>query len=118
MNCHDETDEELTVPVVRITTTYPAPEDDEEDYCPDGEATEESTAEWTEDELVREFRGMHPSCSNPTKPDMVWFTTDSVQDYRTGEWTEESLHLSREATPEQVEVWVRAVERYFGGACK
>lgn len=118
MNYHDEEEEEPTVPVVKITTTYPAPEDDGEDYFPDGETTEESTAEWTEDELVREFRGMHPSCCHPTKPGMVWFTTDSVQDFRTGEWTEDSLHLSREATPEQVQVWVRAVERYFGGMAK
>ena len=98
--------------ITRIATTYPAPEG-EEDYCPDGEA--ECT-----DELVsfRELVALmeahpHPSSWPPSGSVYEWVSTETEQDYRTGEFTECSLHYAPDNPPSRAKYW-RAAMRAAG----
>jgi hypothetical protein len=92
-------------------TTYPAPEGDE-DYCPDGE-----TEQLMVDEPVT-FRGLvdlmrehaHPSCSPASGAPFEWLSTEPEQDYRTGEWTERTLHFSRANPPHAARYWRLAMK--------
>lgn len=113
MNAENEEIEEVEhCTLVRIIVTkYPAPEDDEDDYCPDGEVEEDREEEWSEDSLVREIRWMHPSQCPVTDPLRVWFTSDSRHDYWTGGHEETAYFLSENATEEQKQAWVNAVKR-------
>jgi hypothetical protein len=106
----EEEDEPCTLVLV-VVTRYPAPEDDEDDYCPEGEVEEEREEEWGEDSLVRAIRWMHPSQCPVTDPLRAWFVSDSEQDFRTGEYEETAYFLSENATEEQKAVWVNAVKR-------
>lgn len=113
MNAENEEIEEAEpCTLVRvIVTRYPAPEDGDEDYCPDGEVEEDREEEWSEDSLVREIRWLHPSQCPVTDPLRVWFVSDSQQDFRTGEYDETAYLLSENATEEQKAVWCNAVKR-------
>ena len=100
------------IKITRIATTYPAPEG-EEDYCPDGEA--ECT-----DELVsfRELVALmeahpHPSSWPPSGSIREWVSTETEQDYRTGEFTECSLHYAHDNPPSRAKYW-RAAMRAAG----
>jgi len=92
-------------------TTYPAPEGDE-DYCPDGE-----TEQLMVDEPVT-FRGLvdlmrehaRPSCSPASGAPFEWLSTEPEQDYRTGEWTERTLHFSRANPPHAARYWRLAMK--------
>ena len=76
-----------------ITTVYPAPTDDEEDYCPDGESEIEEynkvnlTCLWF---IAREYGCLMTSSSDGSG----WLHSESEEDYRTGERTEYSLHIT------------------------
>ena len=112
MNPNEEIVEEVDpCTLVRvIVTRYPAPEDGE-DYAPDGEVEEEREEEWGEDSLALEMRWMDPSQWPVMDPEMVWFTSDAAQDFRTGEYSETAYFLSPNATDEHKRVWVNAVSR-------
>jgi hypothetical protein len=97
--------------MIKITlceTVYPAPEE-EEDYCPDGIGTTEDQ-EVTFRELVsllRDYR--NPSCSRATGSTNEWLSAEPEQDYRTGEWTERSLHYRRDNHGRSAKYWRKAM---------
>lgn len=118
MNTETETEEAEPYTLVRvIVTRYPAL-DDGEDYYPDGEVEEDREEEWSEDSLVREIRWLHPSQCPVTDPLRVWFTSDSQQDFRTGEYEETSYLLRENATEEQKQAWCNAVRRATEGGAE
>jgi hypothetical protein len=94
--------------ITLITTTYPAPEDHEEDYCPDGTADVEELAVGFRElvGLLRDY-GM-PSCSHPTGDQREWVSREGEQDYATGEWSEQSLHYAHDNPPRMLKHWSRA----------
>jgi hypothetical protein len=101
--------------VTRIETTYPAPIDGD-DYCPEPESVWANDDDVTFRELVRLMREhLHPSCSPARGDTREWLTTEAEQDWRTGEYTEHSLHYSRENPPRAAKYW-RAAMRAAGFA--
>lgn len=101
------------IKITRIETIYPPPDDDEADYCPDGESSSvDDTVSFRE--LVSLMRDhVHPSCSHLTGSEWEWFSTDSHQDPYTGEYTEQSLHYARDNPPRMLKYW-RAAMRALG----
>jgi hypothetical protein len=99
--------------ITRIETTYPAPADDEEDYCPDGESTStDDTVSFRElVDLMRDYP--LPSCSHARGETFEWLSSESQQDPYSGEWTEQSIHYSRENPPRAAKYW-RAAMRAAG----
>jgi hypothetical protein len=99
--------------ITRIETVYPAPADDEEDYCPDGEATStDDTVSFRElVDLMREHST--PSCSPPRGDTFEWVSSEPYQCPYSGEWTETSIHYSRENAPCAAKYW-RAAMRAAG----
>ena len=95
--------------ITRIETIYPAPADDEEDYCPDGESeSRDDTVSFRElVDLLREH--LHPSCSHLRGDPFEWFSADTYQDPYSGEYTEQSLHYSRENPPRMLKYWRAAI---------
>lgn len=97
--------------MIRITlieTVYPAPADDEEDYCPDGEASlrEEEVSFRELVDLLRDYS--QPSSVRCPGPFDWASRPDSEQDYRTGEWTEYSLHYAHNNVPRTLKYWRKA----------
>jgi len=90
--------------IIRIETVYPAPRADEDDYCPDGEATDEELF-LSFRELVELLRHNTPSCSHPTGATFEWVTTEPYIDFRTGDTTEVSLHWSGNNPPHRARYW-------------
>lgn len=99
--------------ITRIETVYPAPSDDEADYCPDGESTstDDSVSFRELVDLMREH--MHPSCSPARGETFEWVSSEAYQDPYTGEYTESSVHFSRENPPRMAKYW-RAAMRAAG----
>jgi hypothetical protein len=97
--------------MIKITlceTVYPAPE--EEDYCPDNIIGTTDDQEVTFRELVsllRDYR--NPSCSRATGSTNDWLSAEPEQDYRTGEWTERSLHYQRNNHGRSAKYWRKAM---------
>jgi hypothetical protein len=52
----------------------------------------------------------HPSCWPMTDHDAgrIWFTSDDDENFRTGERTRYSIHLSRPDEPRQARYWLKA----------
>ena len=100
------------IPITLIDTVYPAPADDEADYCPDGEADAHDTrVEFRE--LVRMIRdgGYSEPSSFPIDAPGAhdWLCAPDMEpDYRTGELTARSLHLSACATARETRYWAKA----------
>ena len=98
------------LPVLFVTTVYPAPDDDETDYCPDGD-TDTDTMQMGFRELVHAIQGggyCMPSSSHRTARDVTardWLNADTEQCMMTGDYTERSIHLDASATPHQVRYW-------------
>lgn len=97
------------IKITRIETIYRAP-DDEEDYCPDGESTStDDTVSFRElVDLMREHH--HPSCSHLSGATFEWFSTEPYQCPYSGEFTEQSLHFSRENPPRMAKYWKAAMK--------
>jgi hypothetical protein len=93
------------IQITRIETVYPAPVDDDGDYCPDGEAssTDDSVSFRELVDLMREYS--IPSCS-PARG-------EPYQDPYSGEWTVTSVHYSRDNPPRMAKYW-RAAMRAAG----
>ena len=78
--------------IVLIETVYPAPEFDEDDYCPDGDTSTEEV-EVGFKELVALMRGYtHPSSSPASGSVYEWLSAENEQDFRSGDWTVKSIH--------------------------
>jgi hypothetical protein len=93
-----------------IETVYPAPADDEDDYCPDGESsTSMETVGFRElVELMREYS--QPSCFPAVGETYEWLSQpDMEQDMFTGEYTERTLHYSHDNAPRWAKYWRRAM---------
>jgi hypothetical protein len=89
---------------------YPAPEDDEDDYCPEGESTTRSDTV-TFRELVRLMRQYcTPSCSPARGEVYEWMMTEIEQDYRTGEWIDRSMHFARINPARRAKYWRLAMK--------
>lgn len=94
--------------ITRIETVYPAP-DYEEDYYPDGESTS------TDEEVsFRQLIGLlqehiRPSCIPLHGSSFEWFSTEAYQCPYSGEYTENSLHFSRENPPRMLKYWKAAI---------
>ena len=99
--------------ITRIETIYPAPADDESDYCPDGESTSADVPVSFRElvDLMREHP--HPSCSRLRGDAFEWFSADAYQCPYSGEYTEQSLHYSRDNPPRMLKYW-RAAMRAAG----
>lgn len=95
--------------ITRIETVYPAPADDEEDYCPDGESSSTDDAVSFRElvDLLREHQ--HPSSSHLRGDAFEWFSTEAYQCPYSGEYTEQSLHYSRENPPRMLKYWRAAI---------
>jgi len=94
----------------QFETTYSAPEGDE-DYCSEGESMETMHEPVTFRELVDLMREhAHPSCSPASGAPFEWLSTEPEQDYRTGEWTERTLHFSRANPPHAARYWRLAMK--------
>jgi hypothetical protein len=68
--------------------------------------------EYTFRELVEAFQRLyvHPSQSPANRSGRVWFTSESEQDYMTGEYSSESIHFSRENPSRKEKYWVKAMQ--------
>ncbi len=60
------------------------------------------------DALKSEF--IHASQSPVTRSTRVWFTSESEQDYRTGEYRNESIHFSPSNPARKVKYWFKAMQ--------
>ena len=101
------------IQITCVETVYPAPADDDGDYCPDGEA---SAAEIGVSfrELVDLMRTHStPSCSPARGDTFEWVSCEPYQDPYSGERTESSIHYSRENPPRMAKYW-RAAMRAAG----
>ena len=101
------------IKITMVVTTYPAPADDEEDYCPDGKAdvTEHEVGFRELVRMLSDYR--HPSCWPASGGVREWLTNEASQDYRTGAWAENSIHFSHENAPRYAKYW-RAAWRAAG----
>jgi len=94
-----------------VTTIYPPPHFDghDGDYLPDGDADVE-TRDMTFSELVRLLT--NESILNPSSyldaenvSHNEWLSCETYQDYRSGEWTEKSVHFARDNAPSKRKYW-------------
>jgi hypothetical protein len=101
------------IQITRVETVYPAPADDDGDYCPDGEAssTDDSVSFRELVNLLREHS--MPSCSPARGEPYEWASSEPYQDPYSGEWTETSVHYSRANPPRMAKYW-RAAMRAAG----
>ena len=99
--------------ITRIETVYPAPSDDDSDYCPDGESDsrDEEVSFRELVDLMREH--LHPSSSHLRGAPFEWLSTEPYQDPYSGECTEQSLHYGRDNPPRMLKYW-RAAMRAAG----
>jgi hypothetical protein len=99
--------------ITRIESQYPAPDDEEADYCPEpvSTSTHESV---TFRELVTLMQAHpHPSCYPARGEVFEWLSAETEQDFITGEFTEASLHYGRDNPPGRAKYW-RAAMRAAG----
>ena len=80
------------------------------------EAGETNDHGWTWENYPHTFRELvglmeehpHPSCYPVQDMGHVWFSSDDDEDYRTGDRTRYSIHLSRPDEPRQARYWIKA----------
>lgn len=98
--------------ITRIETVYPAP-DGADGYCPDGES-DSRDEEVSFRELVDLMRAhVHPSASHLRGTPFEWLSTEPYPDPYSGEYSEHSLHYSRDNPPRMLKYW-RAAMRAAG----
>ena len=95
-----------------METTYPPPDDNDDDYCPD------NGDPWVHEErysfrdlvrLIENGRYREPSSFPIDRPGRGdWLRAETETDMHTGELTEHSLHLSACATPREARYWAKA----------
>jgi len=102
------------IQITRVETVYPAPADDEGDYCPDKltlSSTDDSVSFRELVNLLREHS--MPSCSPARGEPYEWASSEPYQHPYSGEWTETSVHYSRANPPRMAKYW-RAAMRAAG----
>ena len=93
-----------------VETVYPAPDDDDDDYCPDGEGSV-NTVVMGFRELVRAMRDYSfVSCRPAIGATYEWLHSELEQDYRTGEYTERSMHYSHDNPEHCAKYWRLAMK--------
>jgi hypothetical protein len=93
-----------------VTTVYPPPEEDDEDYCPDNVLGDVETRWVSFSELISlMYQYTQPSCSPARGQTYEWLSAYPEQDYRTGEWTERSIHFSLHNAPRYAKYWRHAM---------
>lgn len=95
-----------------ISTTYPAPRDDEEDYCPDPSNVAVDEYEISFRDLVAKMRHEYtqPSCWPASGDRHEWLSVpDSDVDLFTGDITEHSLHYGLTNPARNDKYWTRAM---------
>ena len=97
------------IKIVQIETIYPAPSNDDDDWCPDGEASS-TTESMSFRELVELMRHNDASCSHPTGSVFEWVTTSPYIDPYTGDTTERSIHFAHENPPRKAKYWKWAMK--------
>lgn len=97
------------ITITRIETVYPAPEDDEGDYCPDGESTSQNeTVSFRElVDLMREHP--MPSSSHLQGTQWEWLSSEPYQDPYSGEYTEHSIHYAASNPARSLKYWRAAM---------
>jgi hypothetical protein len=98
----------IVIKITLIETVYPAPDDDEDDYCPDGEASiSTETVSFRElVELMREYSQPWRACVPAVGATYEWLSQpDMEQDMFTGEYTERTLHYSHDNAPRWAKYW-------------
>ena len=97
--------------VTFVEAVYPSPENDEEDYCPDAEPVRFDVERLTFRELVRAMREYSfISCSPAVGATYEWLHSELEQDYRTGDYTERSMHYSRDNPEHKARYWRLAMK--------
>jgi hypothetical protein len=95
----------MMIRVSFVETTYPAPSDDEDDYCPDGDShVREDTLSFGE-LVCRMYQYHTPSCSPAIGATYEWLCAETEQDYRTGDYTHRSMHYHHENHPRYAKYW-------------
>jgi hypothetical protein len=63
-------------------------------------------------ELVLILKGLyvHPSQSPANRSTHVWFTSESEQDYMTGDYRSESIHFSPDNPSRKAKYWIKAMQ--------
>ncbi len=94
----------------RVESVYPAPAEDEDDYCPDAvsDLVQETVSFRELVELMRSHN--QPSCYPAQGCTFEWLSAETQQDYRTGEYTETSIHYARENPPRCAKYWKAAMK--------
>jgi hypothetical protein len=93
-----------------IETVYAAPADEEEDYCPDGDASStDDTVGFRELVALMRQQYSQPSCSPASGATSEWLSDWPDQDYRTGDWTERSMHYAPTNPPRSARYWKLAM---------
>ena len=96
--------------IALVTTTYLPPDDDEWDYCPDGEGSIK-TVVMSFRELVSAMNMYQFVSRSPAiGATYEWLISETEQDYRTGEYTERTMHYSEDNPPRCAKYWRLAMK--------
>lgn len=98
----------MKIKLTHVTETFPAPLNDDEDYCPEGESTSVER-EYTFRELI-DLISDYPDASSSRMTGSVqeWFSRHD-QDFRTGEYITESIHYAHGQDSRSAKYWRRAI---------
>lgn len=97
------------ITVNHFTVVYPAPEDDETDYCPDGECVDETTSVYSFRDLVRMMHEFSECSSYPAQGGTREWLTMHETDYKTGDNIERTMHYGRHNHPRYAKYWTKAM---------
>lgn len=97
------------ITISRIETVYPAPDYDEDDYCPEGESTSQNeTVSFRElVDLMREHP--MPSSSPLQGTQWDWLSSEPYQDPYTGAYVEYSIHFAPKNPARNLKYWRAAM---------
>jgi len=91
------------------TTRYPAPKNDDDDYCPDGECVNEENREVSFRELC-DLAELHSECSSaPSQGDTHDWLIGREENYINGGFEEHTMHFSRDNNPRHAKYWQKAL---------
>jgi len=88
-----------------VETVYPAPDDDEDDYCPDGDSSVYETGLSFKELVGYMTQYNQPSCYPAQGETYEWLMAETEQDYRTGDYTHRSMHYHHKNAPRYAKYW-------------
>ena len=89
-----------------VESTYRAPEDDEDDYCPEPDSvTDHAELSFRDVVLLMRHQYREPSCSHPTGTVHEWLNAEPEQDFRTGDHINRSMHYAHDNPPHNARYW-------------